>query len=935
MKKNKYIYILVIVAFIFFATGCNGCKKKQRLVVPEEISIDSDNNLVWSEVVNARYYTVSFYYVDKDTTFTQEATGTKFSLNHIEVGDYEITIQANSGTKKIKDSYFSGIMYYHKYYENGCVYKLINNNTEYQVSKVGDANGSFVIEGVYRGKAVTEIAPAAFRGSRKISEIEIGENIISIGDSAFYNCTALQKITIPSSVKTLGNSCFLACRSIKEINLPFSVTELPDFLFAYCSSLEKVTFSDQLVSIGESCFQSCQKLTSIHLPDSVEILSKNTFEGCLELKEVRISKNMKAIPDNCFYKCQALENIIYPMDLKLKKIGQNAFGGCVLLKEVDIPYGVESIGNYAYIYCKALEKITIPETVTRVGFGAFIDTKFYVEAYENNQLFIYADKWLVKGNELFKASTTEIRPDMIENDTVGIADYAFNEWLSLEKIELNASTKYIGNYSFYKCTKLWKIKTQNDSVVSIGAYAFSGCALTNVALGTGLKEIGDYAFYYNLQLNNNSYNPYSLIPESVTRVGAYAFYKTKLWDEPRDNDGIVYAGNWVVGYNKENLTNVVLKFNGNISGIADYAFSDCETLTTIQGLNNCRYIGRGAFYGCSKLVSVSLNRNLEEIREYTFYQCVNLLQISMPTSLKKISEAAFYGCISLSGDNEGILNLASTNCKSIEDYAFYLNENLTKIQFGSKLETIGTSAFYKCSNLQEVNIPKSVNYIGARAFYKCENITSLTLDTGLTELSEYVFAYCKNLNSIELPDTIEKIGKAAFYNCENVQTLKLGKNVKFISDYAFSGLKFVEELRLTDSIETIGNFAFKGLANLKYIVIPNTIKVLGQHCLYGCSNLTIYTNAETYLSEWHNRFNSLRRPIFWGVELDENNDVVAIQVSTTTFENKHAINGINGPTKDGKSFKCWQDDQNVTYTNEDLIGLDKECKLVVVYDDEN
>lgn len=937
MKKIRYIYIVVIVAFIFLATGCNGCKKKTRLTPPENCSIDIDNNLIWDEVADARYYTISFYYVDKDTTLIEKATGTSFSLKNLEVGDYEITIQSNGDKKKSKDSYFSGVMYYHKYYENGCVYKLVNNNTEYQVVRVGDANGSFKIEGVYRGKAVTEIANGAFRGSRKITEVEIGENVISIGESAFYNCSKLEKISIPTSVKTLGISCFQLCRNIKEIVLPFSITELSDYLFAYCRSLEKITIEGDIVSIGESCFQDCTMLSKIAIPDSVKDIGEYAFSGCTGLKEVTISKNLEEIPDYCFYKCQGIENIVYPSDSNLKIIGKNAFDGCVLLTEVNIPDGVETIDDFAYTNCSAVEKVTIPNSVTRVGAYAFSGTKFYLDAYENKELFIYADKWLLKGNEYYAETLLEIKPNLIKEDTVGIADYAFNGWASLKTVELNNSIKYIGDYSFYRCLSLWKIKTQNESVVSIGEGSFIGCALTNITLGTGLKEIGNYAFYYNLQLDNNSLYPYNLIPESVTRVGAWAFYKTKLWDTPRENDGIVYAGNWVVGYNSENLTNAMLKFeSGRVAGIADYAFDGCESLTTIQGLNNCRYIGVGAFYGCSKIASVSLNRNLEEIRDYTFYQCVNLLQISLPQSLKKIGNSAFYGCISLSGDNTGILDLeSSTNCRSIGDYAFALNENLKYVTFGDRLESIGSSAFYKCSNLQEVTFTESIKYIGDRAFYKCENLATVTLNNNLTELPEYAFAYCTNLGSIDIPDSIEKIGKGAFYNCENVQILKLGKNLKTIADYAFSGLSLVEELTLTDSIESIGNFAFKGLKNLKFLIIPESVKIIGQHCLYGCSNLTIYTNASSRLTEWHNRFNSLRRPIFWGVELDENNNVISINVSNSSFENRHASNGINGPSMDGKPFKCWQDENNTTYTNEALSDLDKECRLVVVYNDEN
>ena len=168
-------------------------------------------------------------------------------------------------------------------------------------------------------------------------------------------------------------------------------------------------------------------------------------------------------------------------------------------------------------------------------------------------------------------------------------------------------------------------------------------------------------------MDNNTLSPYSWIPESVTSIGAYAFYNTKLWNSPRNNDGIVYAGNWVVGYNSNNLGSIVLQFDSDrIAGIGDYAFSDCETLSSIQGLSSCRYIGKGAFYGCSRLASVTLNRNLTEIREKTFFECSALLKVSMPRTLKSIGDYAFYKCSSLT-----TVDLSETNCESIGRSAFY------------------------------------------------------------------------------------------------------------------------------------------------------------------------------------------------------------------------------------------------------------------------
>ena len=96
MKKMNYLYALFLVVFIFSLTGCIS---KKKLDVPQNITVDSDNRLIWDSVDEAKTYTVSLYYVDSGETIVDTTRKTSYSLDEIEVGDYEITVQANSGSK--------------------------------------------------------------------------------------------------------------------------------------------------------------------------------------------------------------------------------------------------------------------------------------------------------------------------------------------------------------------------------------------------------------------------------------------------------------------------------------------------------------------------------------------------------------------------------------------------------------------------------------------------------------------------------------------------------------------------------------------------------------------------------------------------------------------------------------------------------------------
>ena len=69
--------------------------------------------------------------------------------------------------------------------------------------------------------------------------------------------------------------------------------------------------------------------------------------------------------------------------------------------------------------------------------------------------------------------------------------------------------------------------------------------------------------------------------------------------------------------------------------------------------------------------------------------------------------------------------------------------------------------------------------------------------------------------------------------------------------------------------------------------------------------------------------------------MDENGDIISISISEATFQNRKAANGIHYPVTNGKTVAYWQDENNTTYTNEDIVNIDKDCKLTAVYTNEN
>ena len=931
MKKIGRLLLIIFVCVC--SLNLSACKK-EVIETPTNLSIDDDNNLIWNEVLNAKSYNIVFLNVDKNITQTVSSRKTLYSLSELEEGNYQITIQAVSSSKDYRDSLMSEAMIYQKLKETGCVYKLINNNTEYAISKVGSASGTFVIEDYYRGKAVTEISDKAFKGSSKIVDVTLGENIITIGESAFWNCPKLERVYIPSSVISIGKSCFQSCRSLRDINIPESVEAIPDYCFAYCRSLEALNLSLGIESIGEAAFVDCSSLLSIDIPDTTTYIGPSAFFGCAQLSTVTIGSSVETIDDSAFGNCRALTLVTFNQNSKIESVNGFVFKDCSNLLSMNFPQGLKTIGESCFYNATLFESITIPDTVTSIGENAFVGTTLFNSQVASGASYVYADNWLIYCPPQVKAELEEINTETLKPTTVGVADFVFEGSTKLTKVTLPQSFKYIGANAFNSCTSLYKLITLEDSIKIIGDYAFCNCALTNVSLGNGLERIGHFAFYSNVQLDNNQLTPYDWIPESVTSIGKGAFKNTLLYTKAATTSGIAYAGNWAVGLAAQHTTLDLVFDPDHVAGIADYAFmyegfpelASLFSIRSVTGLVNVRYIGTGAFYGNTELSSVSLNRNLTEIREATFYN-TGIVQASLPKTLKSIGDYAFMGTLLTK------LDLSSTNVESIGKSAFCGVTGMIDLQFSDKLESIGDYAFFGCTSIKNLEIPNTVTKIGENAFCGCESLQSVSMSDSVQVLGTAAFARCDNLRSVTNMLSVKVIGSEAFYLCPLLETIELGSNLETIKEASFLGCESLTKINLSNKIKTIGIYAFQGCKLLKSIVLPQSLRSVQQHAFYECENLTIYTSIESKPSDWHARFNSSYRPILWSSILDENNNVLSIMVSDEAISYKNALNGISSPTYfNDKEFKRWVDDDSNTYSMNDLTEISGNIRLTAIYE---
>ncbi len=466
---------------------------------------------------------------------------------------------------------------------------------------------------------------------------------------------------------------------------------------------------------------------------------------------------------------------------------------------------VVSICENAFCSDDAIIDLYIPDSVKSLDKNCFSNAKWL-----ESVCFFGGNVEI--GEETF-GNCDRLKSIVIKDGSVSIGKRAFKNSVNVTFDEDTCNhIVSIGEEAFLKSSDdLREEIVVSDSVVSVGARAFTKFFPQRIVIGASLRDIGDDAFGFLKNLREivvSKDNPYlevsgkclidktknkvviglpgAKIPSTVTAIGVAAFqYRTDI----------------------EQLT-----LSPNITEIGERAFANCTNMSYLSMSDNLKIIGKEAFKECESLTSVTLGKGITEVSEGAFESCSSIGSVTMTNEVISLGKIAFRGCYSLK-----------------------------KVTFSDTLTTIGENCFRGCMALESVEIPKSVTKMGEGAFASCISIVSIAIPDGVTCIESSAFYNCAKLSSVKLPDGLTVIEGFAFFDCVSLTSIDFNAKLTTIKKGAFwnSGLT---KVNVPDNVTTVEARAFASCP-ITSVRLPKNLAGFEADVFYNCVKLEYIETA--------------------------------------------------------------------------------------------
>lgn len=344
-----------------------------------------------------------------------------------------------------------------------------------------------------------------------------------------------------------------------------------------------------------------------------------------------------------------------------------------------------------------------------------------------------------------------------------------------------------------------------------------------------------------------------------------------------------------------------------VTSIGDYAFRDCNEMTSVAIADSVTEIGTGAFANCSKLSSVSLPSALKTVKSNVFEGCSNLSAIqykensydetdigsALTENDVTIDSELFehtYGEPTYVWSEDGQTCTAKRTCvnhpSSVETEEATISSTVKEAATCTAKGTTTYTATFKdtafktqTKNIQDIAALGHTPVNGhctrcnetIEGLYDANGVLLCSWkNSGIDVTSNYSSSSYKTAppspyyvltnrypttTKLVMPNTVTSIGQYAFKNCTKLTSIKISDRVTSIGPNAFSGCENLTSVTIPNGVTNIGNYAFNDCKCLTSVTIPDGVTSIGVCTFYNCANLTSVTIPNSVTSIDTSAFN--------------------------------------------------------------------------------
>ena len=659
-------------------------------------------------------------------------------------------------------------------------------------------------------------------------------------------------ISIPSEIDgypltRICESAIQSAYSLRELTIPEGVTSLEHSAVSYVSDLQVLT-----------------------LPSTLENIERAPIGSAESLKKIIVNGKSKAVcdKDGVLFSADGTTLIRYPegrgrfytVPEGTEKIAYHAFYKADLI-EVKFPETLKNIENYAFEGCRSLDALVLPDSLERIGAGAFSTGYTFFDDEEAGLI----DKVRI-GSKLSDIGLEAFSGYPIVSFEVSEENKAFSavngmitskagDVLSLCPAEIGGSVivpdgvagltpgvfaQLPPNTAFYFPDSLVRMELDDfpcrrgddyAAVYDLTIYCSEGSAAETFAVKNGLNYVITKPGEIDLKTYTN---------ESVPGLnGGYSF---RVYDDHAVFTG--YKGN-----------DSSIEIPDTVKGVPVTEIGDGEkaVYSGSQELNldyedDTAEVANLGQYTSDKLRNVDIPDTVTRINDGAFADIwISIEEFRLPDHLEAIGPRAFGGTYSEPSIGSFIITEDNPDFMT-KDGVLFTKDGKTLVRFPTRATTdLAALTIEKDGHDSRYiyQIPDGCESIGRFAFANTEltKYTGSSIDNFEVRFSPEIvtiegYAFCEaSVTAVEMNEGLESIGENAFEGCKlQTDVLILPSTVTSLGDSAFDRVyRRVEEgesynlvygfrhIELPEGLRSIGKEAFASSDDSHYTCDPLVI----------------------------------------------------------------------------------------------------------------